>query len=68
MIGNFLGSIAEIAAGNIGAAAQALENGLARGLKLVISFLAKLLRLDPEQVSRTYIKQYRRWLEEQERG
>jgi uncharacterized protein DUF4157 len=46
MIGNFLGSIAEIAAGNIGAAALALENGLARGLKLVISFLAKFLRLD----------------------
>ena len=31
----------EIAAGNIGAAADALENGLARGLKLVISFLAR---------------------------
>ena len=45
MIGNFLGSIAEIAAGNIGAAADALENGLARGLSLVISFLAALLRL-----------------------
>ena len=46
MIGSFLGSIAEIAAGNIGAAAAALENGLARGLKLVIVFLAKFLRLD----------------------
>ncbi|HEU4717573.1 MAG TPA: hypothetical protein VFU15_07060, partial [Bacteroidia bacterium] len=46
MIGNFLGSIAEIAAGNIGAAADALENGLARGLSLVINFLAKLLHLD----------------------
>jgi hypothetical protein len=46
MIGNFLGSIAEIAAGNIAAAAAALEEGLARGLKLVIAFLAKLLRLD----------------------
>jgi len=46
MIGSFLGSIAEIAAGNIGAAAQALESGLARGLKLVIAFLAKFLRLD----------------------
>jgi hypothetical protein len=46
MIGNFLGSIAEIAAGNIAAAAEALENGLARGLKLVIAFLAKFLRLD----------------------
>ena len=46
MIGSFLGSIAEIAAGNIGEAAQALENGLARGLKLVISFLAKFLHLD----------------------
>jgi hypothetical protein len=46
MIGSFLGSIAEIAAGNIGAAADALERGLARGLKLVISFLAKFLRLD----------------------
>jgi hypothetical protein len=45
MIGNFLGSIAEIAAGNIGAAAEALENGLARGLKLVIDFLARFLRL-----------------------
>jgi hypothetical protein len=46
MIGNFLGSIADIAAGNIGAAAAALEEGLARGLKLVISFLAKFLHLD----------------------
>ena len=46
MIGNFLGSIAEIAAGNIAAAAAALEDGLARGLKLVIAFLAKFLRLD----------------------
>ncbi|HEY3258084.1 MAG TPA: DUF4157 domain-containing protein, partial [Gemmatimonadaceae bacterium] len=46
MVGNFLGSIAEIAAGNIGAAAAALEDGLARGLKLVIVFLAKFLRLD----------------------
>ena len=45
MIGNFLGSIAEIAAGNISAAAAALENGLARGLKLVIDFLARFLRL-----------------------
>ena len=45
MIGNFLGSIAEIAAGNIAAAAAALENGLARGLKLVIDFLARFLRL-----------------------
>lgn len=45
MIGNFLNSISEIAAGNIGAAAQALENGLARGLVLVIDFLARLLRL-----------------------
>jgi len=45
MIGSFLGSIAEIAAGNIGAAAQALEDGLARGLKLVIEFLARFLRL-----------------------
>jgi hypothetical protein len=46
MVANFLGSIAEIAAGNIGAAADAMERGLARGLTLVISFLAKLLRLD----------------------
>ena len=46
MIGNFLGSIAEIAAGNIDAAAAALEDGLARGLKLVIAFLAKFLHLD----------------------
>ncbi|HEX8107344.1 MAG TPA: hypothetical protein VF516_06415, partial [Kofleriaceae bacterium] len=44
MIGNFLGSIAEIAAGNIGAAAAALEAGLARGLVLVIDFLARFLR------------------------
>ena len=45
MIGNFLGSIAEIAAGNVGAAADALEKGLARGLSLVVNFLAALLRL-----------------------
>jgi hypothetical protein len=45
MIGNFLNSISEIAAGNIGAAAQALENGLARGLVLVIDFLARLIKL-----------------------
>ena len=45
MIGNFLSSIGDIAAGNIGAAADALENGLARGLSLVISFLAQLLHL-----------------------
>jgi len=45
MLGNFLGSIAQIAAGNISGAAAALENGLARGLKLVIDFLAKFLRL-----------------------
>ena len=45
MISNFLGSIGAIAAGNIGAAADAMEAGLARGLSLVISFLAKLLRL-----------------------
>jgi len=45
MIGNFLGSISEIAAGNIGAAATALEEGLARGLVLVIEFLARFLRL-----------------------
>lgn len=46
MIANFLGSIGEIAAGNIGAAAAAMEAGLARGLSLVISFLAALLRLN----------------------
>jgi hypothetical protein len=46
MISNFLGSIADIAAGNIGAAADAMENGLARGLSLVISFLAQLLHLN----------------------
>ncbi|MFT3734753.1 MAG: hypothetical protein QM776_06985 [Rhodocyclaceae bacterium] len=46
MVSNFLGSIAEIAAGNIGAAAQAMEDGLARGLSLVINFLAALLRLN----------------------
>jgi DNA uptake protein ComE-like DNA-binding protein len=45
MISNFLGSISEIAAGNIGAAADAMEKGLARGLSLVIGFLAALLRL-----------------------
>ncbi|MGZ8158743.1 MAG: phage tail protein [Methylobacter sp.] len=45
MISNFLGSIAEIAAGNIGAAADAMERGLARGLSLVISFLAQLLHM-----------------------
>ncbi len=45
MIGNFLGSIAEIAAGNISAAAAALEHGLARALTLVIDFLARFLRL-----------------------
>ena len=46
MVANFLGSIAEIAAGNIGAAADAMEMGLARGLSLVINFLAALLRLN----------------------
>ena len=46
MVGNFLGSIGEIAAGNIGAAAAAMENGLARGLALAVSFLAALLRLN----------------------
>ena len=45
MVSNFLGSIAEIAAGNIAAAADAMEKGLARGLSLVISFLAQLLRM-----------------------
>jgi len=45
MIANFLGSIGEIASGNIGAAAEAMERGLARGLSLVISFLAQLLHL-----------------------
>ena len=45
MVGNFLSSVGDIAAGNIGAAADALENGLKRGLTLVISFLAALLRL-----------------------
>ena len=34
------------AAGNIGAAADALEKGLATALKLVINFLARFLRLD----------------------
>jgi DNA uptake protein ComE-like DNA-binding protein len=46
MVGNFLSSIGEIAAGNIAAAAAALENGLARALKLVIDFLSRLLKLD----------------------
>jgi hypothetical protein len=45
MVSSFLGSVAEIAAGNIGAAADALEKGLARGLTLVISFMAQLLHL-----------------------
>lgn len=45
MISNFLGSIGEIAAGNIGAASAAMEKGLARGLSLVINFLAQLLHL-----------------------
>jgi hypothetical protein len=45
MVGNFLSSISDIAAGNIGAAATALEEGLARALKLVIDFLARFLRL-----------------------
>jgi hypothetical protein len=34
-----------MAAGNITAAADAMESGLARGLSLVISFLAQLLHL-----------------------
>jgi hypothetical protein len=46
MISNFLGSISEIASGNVGAAADAMENGLARGLSLVINFLAQLLHLN----------------------
>jgi hypothetical protein len=46
MVGNFLSSIGEIAAGNIGAAADALEKGLATALKLVINFLVRFLRLD----------------------
>lgn len=46
MIANFLGAIGQIAAGNIGGAAQAMEDGLARGLSLVVAFLAKLLKLD----------------------
>jgi len=45
MIGNFLGSISEIASGNIGAAADAMEQGLARGLAIVIGFLATIARL-----------------------
>jgi hypothetical protein len=45
MVGNFLSSVSEIAAGNIGAAAEAMEQGLARGLLLVVNFLAALLRL-----------------------
>jgi len=46
MVGSFVNSVGEIAAGNIGAAADALENGLARGLTVVISFLAQLLHLN----------------------
>ena len=46
MVANFLGSIGEIAAGNISAAADAMEHGLARALSLVITFLARLLHLD----------------------
>jgi hypothetical protein len=45
MISSFLGSIAEIAAGNIASAAAAMEKGLAKGLSLVINFLAQLLHL-----------------------
>lgn len=45
MVGNFLSAIGAIASGAVGAAANALESGLARGLSLVISFLAALLRL-----------------------
>jgi hypothetical protein len=45
MVSDFLGSIGEIAAGNIASAADAMEKGLARGLSLVISFLAQLLHL-----------------------
>jgi len=45
MIGDFMGSIGEIAMGNIGAAAAALEGGLAKALALVINFLARFLRL-----------------------
>lgn len=45
MIGSFLGSIGEIAMGNIGAAADALESGLAKALSLVINFLARFLHL-----------------------
>ena len=46
IIGNFLSSIGDIAAGNIGSAADALEKGLARGFTLVINFLARFLHLD----------------------
>ncbi|MEI6276792.1 MAG: DNA/RNA non-specific endonuclease [Prolixibacteraceae bacterium] len=46
MIGSFLSSVGEIASGNIGAAASALESGLSRGLTVVISFLAQLLHLN----------------------
>ena len=45
MVGDFLGSIGEIAMGNIGAGAAALEAGLAKALTLVINFLAKFLHL-----------------------
>ena len=30
--------------------------------------ISKILKLDSEQVARTYVKHYRRWLEEQERA
>ena len=46
MVGNFLSSIGDIVAGNISGAADAMEDGLARGLYLVISFLAQLTHLD----------------------
>ena len=46
MVGGFLASIGEIAAGNIDAAAGSLETGLARALRLVIDFLARFLRLN----------------------
>lgn len=58
MVGSFLGSIGEIAMGNVDAAAGALESGLATALSLVINFLAKFLHLNgiTEKISKAIQK------------
>jgi flagellar biosynthesis protein FlhG len=33
-----------------------------------VSEYAKVLKLDPQQVSRTYVRRYKRFLEEKQRG